>query len=150
MNIINKEYTSTKKVYVAEDGAEFDYETQCVHYEKVIALKKQWESRKREIIDPEDDCYYFYFIASEEDFEGFLDFISTVEHVYVSKYDKKIYTETKCYMNQWITYKVYDTDDCYSSLYTLNEIKDQITEMQSYCQKAIEQMKVLESEGSVQ
>lgn len=95
MEIKTKETVITKKIYIAKDGQEFQYELACKKYELSLDLQnKKWFKSKIEkdkngnfsILDF-DDSYYleFYWLNNEEDFSELLLYSSVYGKMYTYK-----------------------------------------------------------------
>lgn len=121
--------TTTKKIYIADDGTPFDYLRDCHRYEKQSAAKKGMEKIQKSIKVGYGDFYgAWYYLKTREDFNALVTYIQEVHSdgcsVDTPKFDDK-------YLNDWMSFRTSPSscspDDCYFT--TLREVKEEYNEL---------------------
>lgn len=115
----------TEKVYVAEDGKEFDNKDACERYEYLIKVNKHPVFKSAIETSTYPDFYFanLYYISSKDDYEFF---VNVKGFPSGSPYFKSDYMK---YGNGWYIYYVLDGGD-YADEYFLLNLNNYITEVE--------------------
>lgn len=102
--VIIPEQRAIKTQYVAEDGRTFDFEEQCIDYEKRLAIQGNpvYRSGIPNVQDFKTGAYYnMYYIRSQEDYDFLMDMESF--HPGVCEADQFSTFGAGWYMHRWTT-----------------------------------------------
>ncbi|HBK69388.1 MAG TPA: hypothetical protein DDZ91_12155 [Firmicutes bacterium] len=98
MQIVERQ--KTEKIYIAQDGKEFEYESECRKYEDLLLCEKSIEGI------PCVNCNYqewgrWYYISSQEEFEALKSYIQkALQHNTATQFIGE-------YNNDWISYDIF-------------------------------------------